>query len=200
MALSLPVARRPAAIIAPKARPGTGREFLPARGCGHHSGMTTTLRETDLAWRMRRFDELTPRELQHIYMARQQVFAIEQACIYLDVDGYDEAAWHIAAWSPRHRVPLAYARLLDPGVKYAEPSMGRVLTTEAARGSGLGRVLVRRVIEWSARMHPGQGLRISAQSRLEAFYREAGFVVVGERYLEDGIPHTEMLLARTGAA
>jgi len=161
---------------------------------------TTTLRETELAWRTRRFDELTPRELQFIYMARQQVFALEQACIYLDVDGHDEAAWHIAAWSPRHGVPLAYARLLDPGVKYPEPSMGRVLTTEAARGTGLGRALVRRVIEWSARVHPQQGLRISAQSRLEDFYRDAGFVVVGERYLEDGIPHTEMLLKAAGAA
>jgi ElaA protein len=92
-------------------------------------------------------------------------------------------------------MPLAYARLLDPGVKYAEPSMGRVITTAAARGTGLGRQLVRRAIELSARVHPGLGMRISAQSRLERFYEEAGFAVVGERYLEDGIPHTEMVLS-----
>jgi len=148
-----------------------------------------------LTWRTCRFHELSVHELQFIYMARQQVFAVEQDCAYLDVDGHDEPAWHVAAWSPVvHRVPLAYARLIDPGHKYREPSMGRVLTTEAGRGIGLGRDLVLRVIELSRRVFPGQGLRIAAQSRLERFYEEAGFVVVGERYMEDGIPHTEMLL------
>ena len=103
-----------------------------------------------LRWRWCRFEALGVVELQHIYAARQQVFAIEQQCIYLDVDGYDEAAYHLAAWSDAHRMPLAYARLLDPGVKYAEPSMGRVITTAPARGTGLGRELVRRVIAASA--------------------------------------------------
>lgn len=87
-------------------------------------------------------------------------------------------------------MPMAYARLIDPGVKYAEPSMSRVLTTRPGRGSGLGRTLVRKAIALSHRARPGQGLRISAQSRPEKFYEAAGFVVLGERYLEDGIPHT----------
>ena len=100
----------------------------------------------ELNWRWCAFDALTPRELQNIYMARQQVFAIEQACAYLDADGYDEASYHLAAWSPEHRVPLAYARVVHPGLKYAEPSIGRVITTAAARGTGLGRELVRRAI------------------------------------------------------
>ena len=147
-----------------------------------------------LHWCGCRFEELTLQQLHRIYVARQQVFSVEQNCAYLDADGLDESAWHLAAWSPQHRVPLAYARLLDPGAKYPEPSMGRVLTTAAARGTGLGRELVRRVIVQAAQAFPGQGMRISAQSRLEAFYREAGFAVVGEPYLEDGIPHTEMLL------
>jgi ElaA protein len=147
----------------------------------------------EITWRTCRFDELSLRELQFIYMARQVVFAVEQACVYLDVDGLDEVALHFAAWSPGHPMPLAYARLLDPGAKYAEPSMGRVLTTAAARGTGLGRALVRRVLNASGTAYPRQGVRISAQSRLERFYREAGFAVVGEPYLEDGIPHTEML-------
>ena len=146
------------------------------------------------SWRIVPFDALSLRELQYIYMARQQVFSVEQNCAYLDVDGYDEHSHHLAAWSPQHKVPLAYARLVDPGLKYAEPSMGRVITTSAARGSGLGRELVRRTIAHAAKAFPGQGIRISAQSRLEAFYQEAGFVVVGDRYLEDGIPHTQMLL------
>jgi ElaA protein len=160
----------------------------------HHRGMS------DITWRACRFDDLSPRELQYIYMARQQVFAIEQNCVYLDVDGYDEPAWHVAAWSSAQRVPLAYARLIDPGHKYAEPSMGRVITTGSARGTGLGRELVRRVIALAGREHPGHGVRIGAQSRLERFYEEAGFVIVGARYMEDGIPHTEMLLSPRAAA
>ena len=72
--------------------------------------------------------------------------------------------------------------------------MGRVITTAPGRGLGLGRELVRRVISHAAALYPGQGIRISAQSQLEAFYAEAGFAVVGERYMEDGIPHTQMLL------
>lgn len=147
-----------------------------------------------ITWRECPFDELTLRELQAIYMARQQVFTIEQNCIYLDADGFDESAWHLAAWSAGEQVPLAYARVLPPGLKYAEASIGRVVTTTKGRGTGLGRELVRRAIALSARIHHGQGIRISAQSRLEAFYEDFGFAIVGERYLEDGIPHTEMLL------
>ena len=148
-----------------------------------------------VAWRVSRFDELTTRELQFIYMARQEVFGIEQNCVYLDVDGADETSHHLAAWSAQQSMPLAYARIVAPGVKYAEPSIGRVITTTTARGTGLGRELMRRAIALARELYPGQGLRISAQSHLEAFYGSFGFVIVGERYLEDGIPHTEMLLA-----
>jgi ElaA protein len=148
-----------------------------------------------LRWRWCRFEALGVHELQNIYMARQQVFALEQQCIYLDADGCDEQSFHLAAWAPGHRVPLAYARVVEPGVKYAEPSIGRVITTAPARGTGLGRELVRRAIAHAREAFPGQGIRISAQSRLETFYTELGFRIVGERYMEDGIPHTEMLLA-----
>jgi ElaA protein len=149
----------------------------------------------DLDWRFRAFSDLTVLELERIYTARQQVFVIEQNCAYLDADGRDSLSHHLTAWSAAQTVPLAYARLVAPGVAYAEPSMGRVITTEAARGLGLGRELVKRVIEHARSVYPDQGLRISAQSQLETFYGRFGFVVVGERYLEDEIPHTEMFLA-----
>lgn len=147
----------------------------------------------EVDWRICRFSELSPVELARIYRARQQVFTIEQQCIYLDADEFDEVSWHIAAWSPALALPLAYARLVNPGGKYAEPSMGRVITTAAARGVGLGRELVRRVLEHSALVYPKQGVRISAQERLARFYAEFGFAPVGEPYMEDGIPHLEML-------
>ncbi len=143
-------------------------------------------------WRGCRFDALSVHELQYIYMVRQQVFCVEQRCAYLDVDGRDEAAFHLAAWSGEQRMPLAYARILEPGVKYAEPAIGRVLTFGAGRGMGLGRELVQRAIAQAEAAYAGQGIRLSAQSHLEGFYRAQGFQAVGEGYLEDGIPHIEM--------
>jgi ElaA protein len=144
-------------------------------------------------WRWSRFDELTVFELDAIYRARQQVFVIEQQCAFIDADGHDPACWHLAAWPTDLGLPLAYARIVRPGEKYAEPSIGRVLTTQLGRGTGLGRELVRRAIAQCVATYPGLGIRISAQSRLEAFYAGFGFVVVGERYIEDKIEHTEML-------
>lgn len=149
-------------------------------------------------WRLTAFDSLTVRELQYIYMARQEVFSVEQRCAFLDADGLDERAYHLAAWSPLQREPLAYARLLEPGAKYAEASIGRVITTAAARGRGFGRETMVRALAHSAQTWPGAAIRISAQSRLEAFYESFGFVVASPRYVEDGIDHTEMLHAATG--
>jgi ElaA protein len=143
-------------------------------------------------WRWCRFDDLSVHELQHIHMARQQVFVVEQQCAYVDADDCDAHAFHLAAWAPSSPVPLAYARIVDPGVRYAEPSIGRVLTSAAGRGLGLGRELVQRAVQHTVATFPEQGIRISAQSHLAAFYRSFGFGVAGEQYLEDGIPHIEM--------
>jgi ElaA protein len=149
-----------------------------------------------LRWRWCRFDELDVFELDAIFRARQQVFVVEQNCAYLDADGHDAHSFHLAAWGDAEGVPLAYARVVGPGRKYAEPSIGRVITTDAARGSGLGRELVRRAVAHCTEAFPAQDIRISAQSHLERLYGDAGFMVVGQRYLEDGIPHTEMLRPR----
>jgi ElaA protein len=146
-----------------------------------------------IRWRCCRFDELGVHELDRIYRARQQVFNIEQDCVYLDVDGVDPQCVHLAAWADGYDEPLAYARIVAPGVKYAEASIGRVITTMPARGTGLGRELVRRAVAQAVTLHPGQGIRISAQAHLARFYGGFGFVPVGEEYLEDGIPHIEML-------
>jgi ElaA protein len=147
-----------------------------------------------LDWRWRRFDALQLRELQHILAVRQRVFVLEQQCVFLDVDGCDEQAFHLAAWSSADREPLAYARVLDPGVKCDEVSIGRVLTSGAGRGCGLGREVFARAITGAAEAWPGAPIRISAQTRLERFYAGFGFVAMGAPYVEDGIDHTEMLL------
>jgi ElaA protein len=157
------------------------------------SDQAATARDMELTWQLSAFDSLSPRQLQNIYMARQAVFAIEQGCAFMDADGFDERAHHLAAWSTSHREPLAYARLLEPGAKYVDASIGRVLTTAPARGRGVGRETVARALAHVAELWPGAAVRISAQSRLESFYADFGFAAVGPRYLEDGIDHTEML-------
>ena len=145
-----------------------------------------------LAWRWCRFDELSVFELDAIYRARQLVFSVEQACAYLDADGFDENSFHLAAWAPGVKVPVAYARVVQPGLKYVEPSIGRLLTPAETRGTGLGREVLQRALAACAQVFPGQGVRISAQTRLVRFYSEAGFIAVGAPYDEDGISHTEM--------
>jgi ElaA protein len=148
-----------------------------------------------LDWRFSRFEALTVFELDAIYRARQLVFSLEQQCVYVDADGFDGTAFHLAGWSPQRDIPMAYARIVLPGAKYPEPSIGRLITSSPIRGTGLGRELLRRAMAACAQEFPAQAVRISAQTRLTRFYAQAGFVEVGAPYLEDGILHTEMLLA-----
>lgn len=152
---------------------------------------------TEISWEWCRFDALDVRRLQAIHRARQRVFVVEQACAFLDADDYDEVAFHLCAWTPG-LVLVAYARVVDPGTKYEEPSIGRVLTTSAARGRGLGREVVGEAIRLTREAWPGRAIRISAQSRLEAFYGAFGFVPVSAPYLDDGIEHVDMLLLAPG--
>jgi ElaA protein len=147
---------------------------------------------SNVQWNCLRFSDLSVTALQHIYAARQAVFVLEQQCFYQDVDGWDEQAWHLAAWSPTQNLPLAYARLFPPGVKYPEASIGRVLTLDVVRGRGWGKVLVEHALAHCDDLFDGSALRISAQAHLERFYQAFGFQPVGEPYMEDGIPHIEM--------
>jgi ElaA protein len=122
------------------------------------------------------------------------VFAVEQQCAFLDADGLDHDAWHLLGWSGRGaRAELAsYLRVVDPGLKYAEPSIGRVISAPEVRRNGAGRRLMAEGLARCLATWPGQGIRIGAQARLEAFYASFGFATVGEPYIEDGIPHLEM--------
>jgi ElaA protein len=147
-------------------------------------------------WQWSRLPQLAAHELYAVLAARQQVFAVEQHCAFQDADGYDFDAWHLLGWSGGGlRATLAaYLRILDPGTKYAEPSIGRVLTVPPFRGIGLGRVLMTDGIARCGIVWPGQTIRIAAQQRLEAFYASLAFRSASAPYIEDGIPHIDMLL------
>jgi ElaA protein len=147
-----------------------------------------------LRWRLAAFDELKPGELHEIYQARVAVFVVEQKCPFQDLDGADPKCMHLLGHGPDGTL-LAYCRLVPPGVKYPEPSIGRVLTTKAGRGNGAGRELMREAVARAEGLWPGQALRIGAQRYLDRFYGEFGFTQVSEPYDEDGIVHIEMLRA-----
>jgi ElaA protein len=149
------------------------------------------------SWSWRSFQELSPDELYEILRLRALVFVVEQQCAYLDMDGADRRAHHLFSRAADGSVE-GYLRVLAPGVRYEEPSIGRVVSHPELRRSGLGIELLREGIRRTRLEYPGMSIRINAQSRLEEFYKKLEFVTVSDRYELDGIEHVEMLLRATG--
>jgi ElaA protein len=147
-------------------------------------------------WQWTSFQAMGVEALYAMLALRSAVFVVEQQCIYQDIDGLDRQALHLLGWQTSAGVPqlVACVRLLAPGVRYREPSLGRVVCASEVRGHGVGRELMRQALAHARRFYPRQAIRISAQCYLERFYAELGFLAVGEAYDEDGIPHREMLL------
>lgn len=147
----------------------------------------------ELHWKLLRFDALAPSDLYDLLRLRAEVFVVEQACAYLDPDGKDcdPQVWHLLGRDAQGRL-LAYLRLLPPGLSYDEASLGRVVTSPSARGSGLGHRLMEQALPQLARLWPGSDIQIGAQAHLADFYRRHGFEVCSDGYLEDGIPHVHM--------
>jgi ElaA protein len=142
-------------------------------------------------WTLKSFDELTPSELYACLRLRSEVFVVEQNCIFLDMDDADAPCQHLMGWVSGRLA--AYARLVPPGVKYAEPSIGRVVTSPAFRAKGLGRALMEEALTRLYALYGQQPVRIGAQQYLTAFYSSLGFAQQGAMYLEDNIPHIEMV-------
>lgn len=151
-----------------------------------------------IAWRWCRFAELDIDQLYDLLALRSRVFVLEQGP-YLDADGLDRRAWHLQGRDAGGTLQ-ACLRAIEPGARYAEPSIGRVVTAPEVRGTGLGRALMREGLARCAAQWPGQPVRISAQARLERFYAELGFSAEGDAYLEDGIAHLQMVRGRRAAA
>jgi len=142
-------------------------------------------------WKLKTFDSLTPRELYAIMQLRNEVFSVEQNCVYQDADNKDFEAFHLMAWQQEKLV--AYTRLLPPFIAFDEASIGRVVTSPSVRKTGLGRQLMESSIRAMEQLYGKIPIRIGAQIYLQKFYESLGFVRFGEPYLEDGIKHVEML-------
>lgn len=144
-------------------------------------------------WTWARFDDLGVHALHDALALRCRVFILEQGP-YQDPDDADKQSWHLLGYGADGALQ-ACLRVVDPGVKYPEPSIGRVVVAPEARGLGAGRALVHEGLARCRGAWPGRAVRISAQAHLQRFYGEQGFAAASAEYLEDGIPHIEMLCA-----
>lgn len=143
----------------------------------------------DFKWS--RLESLTALQLFEIIKAREAVFVVEQQCPYQETDEMDLQSWHLEV-SINNEL-AAYVRVVDPGVKYAQPSIGRVLTVQKFRNLKIGRALMSEAIRFTEDIFPAQGIKIGGQVYLQAFYHSFGFEAVSEAYDEDGIMHLDMV-------
>jgi ElaA protein len=151
-------------------------------------------------WTVQHFSELSLQTLYDLLALRSQVFVVEQACLFQDMDGYDNLAVHVLGWESKPHQPIgtpptlvACARCFAPGIKMPEASIGRVATSASSRGKGYGHELVRQSLVAVDQHWGAQPIRIGAQMRLGKFYAGYGFVATGQPFMEDGIEHIEML-------
>lgn len=142
-------------------------------------------------WTYKHFSELSTAELYDILELRSKVFVVEQNCVYQDLDFKDQKSWHLMGWNNGQLT--AYVRVLPPGVSYSEASIGRVITHPNYRRSGLGKELMQIAIDKTCAQFGVKTIKIGAQCYLHQFYTNLGFSVSGDEYLEDGIPHVEMV-------
>ncbi|MCY1397739.1 hypothetical protein D9M71_127550 [compost metagenome] len=145
-----------------------------------------------IEWICKHHEDLGKEQLYAILKLRTQVFVVEQNCPYQDVDGQDLEAdtCHLMGWQDGELV--AYLRLLDPETQGGDVVIGRVVVAPTARGQGLGHGLMEQALKQAEKRWPGLPVYLSAQAHLQEYYATYGFVVAGEVFLEDDIPHIGM--------
>ena len=144
-----------------------------------------------LEFKWSRLESFTALELYQIIKARESVFVVEQNCPYQETDDLDPYAWHLYALVNGELA--AYARVIEPGIKNGQPSIGRVMTIKKFRGLGIGHALMEEAIKFTEQTYPENDIKISAQVYLQKFYKSLGFHASGEPYDEDGISHIDMI-------
>ena len=148
----------------------------------------------EITWKIKSFNELLSIELYQIFNLRIAVFILEQNSLYQDADWKDLHSFHLMGMDEKGDL-VAYARILPSEISYKEVSIGRVIATKKLRGEGLGADLMERALQFISIQFGAGPIRISAQCYLIKFYSKFGFEIVGEEYLEDNLPHIEMLMA-----
>ena len=152
----------------------------------------------NISWSCKAFNSLTPDELYSILQLRNEVFVVEQNCVFQDCDDKDQQSQHFMGWSeelhPEQQNKLiAYTRLMPAGLAYEEISIGRVVTSPSIRSKQIGKELMVRSIEKLHELFGNLPIKIGAQLYLKQFYGSLGFTQCSEVYLEDGIEHIKMI-------
>ena len=145
-------------------------------------------------WKLKKFDELTNIELYKLLKERTLVFVVEQNCPYLEVDGKDPFSYHL--FKEDNGEIVAYLRILPAGVTYQETSIGRVFVKKEYRGQGIAEELLKKGLDFIQNELIEKKVKIQAQDYLRKFYTSFGFQPISETYLEDNIPHVDMILQR----
>ena len=145
-----------------------------------------------MVWSEFEAGELDTRTLYDVLALRSEVFVVEQACAYQDVDGLDLVDGTVHLICHELGTIAAYARILAPDDARPTPRIGRVIVAQQARGRQLARPLIRRALACCEERWPGQAVELGAQQHLTNFYESLGFTAVSEPYDEDGIPHVWM--------
>ncbi len=148
-----------------------------------------------MKWIFLTFDDLNTKQLYEMLQLRSEVFVVEQDCIYQDMDGLDQKAFHLLGYEEDTLV--AYARIFKAGIYFEEASIGRVIVKATYRKNKLGYDLMIQCVHYIQETLKTHSIRISAQQYLIAFYNRLGFECVGKGYLEDGIPHISMILTNS---
>ena len=146
-----------------------------------------------ISWVCKKFDELTPLELYAILQLRNEVFVVEQNCVFQDADNKDQESFHLMGWM--NDKLIAYTRLVPAGIVYDKASIGRVVTSPSLRRTGIGKELMERSIEKAKELFGKTSIKLGAQLYLKNFYESLGFTQSSDIYLEDGIEHIEMILS-----
>ncbi len=146
-----------------------------------------------LEWKCKQFSQLSNDQLYDLMKLRVDIFVVEQQCPYPELDEKDRHidTRHLIAY--QNSSLIAYARLLAPGISYPDCSIGRFAVDASQRHHGIGSSLMEKCIEHIAILWPEHSIRVSAQQYLKEFYGKFGFSKTSDSYLEDGIPHIEML-------
>ncbi len=143
-------------------------------------------------WQLKSFEELTNKELYGILKLRAEVFIVEQNCAYQDLDGKDLKSFHLMGYNSNNEL-IAFSRILPPNISYPEVSIGRVVSSPNVRTTGIGKELMTQTLEEIKNKFGNVPIKISAQCYLKKFYEAFNFIALGEEYLEDDIPHIEMI-------
>jgi len=142
-------------------------------------------------WTLKKFEDLTVHELYAVLRLRTEVFVVEQNCVFQDMDNKDQHCHHLLGW--KDDLLAAYTRIVPVGISYTDaPSIGRVVTSPQARGSGIGRLLMEKSINELFGVYGVSPIKIGAQLYLKKFYESLGFEQSSDIYDEDGIDHIEM--------